>query len=201
MDKIAFDFDNTLVSCISSDYEVYRLTCIELALSCIEMSRYSLLRNAGKYADILSETHVTDRDGFKKTREKYGENELLNMNDAPILNYNLLTKIASKYDLYIISSRNSMRLLEAQVDKLGWSSFFNLRCVPRISEIQVIYDKKRILNEILPKYFVGDKSSDLAAASGASVTPILVETGFWRVDYPGIQSFKDVNYFLKKLIR
>ncbi len=199
MHRIAFDFDNTLVDCLPSDYAVYLATCSVLDLVGVDLDRYERLRRGGQFNQILRETHVENVHVFQKTRRELSLDENFCLNDVPILETQLLDLVCRNGPLVIISARDSKAILDKQIQLLGWEDYFEWYCVPRGTEEAVAEAKKIRLQEEGATHFVGDKLSDIRAAKAACAVPVLVKTGFWHVTDEGAMVMRDVNDFLRYL--
>jgi phosphoglycolate phosphatase-like HAD superfamily hydrolase len=199
MRRIAFDFDNTLVDCLPSDYAIYLATCNKLLLPSLSLNRYEQLRRAGSFNQILEETYVTNETVFRQVRNKFALNEEFCLKDKAILDIRLLLLVHDSDAFAIISSRDKKEILDKQIGMLGWRKHFQLYCVPRGTDDFVAEAKKGLLIEFNATHFVGDKLSDVRAAKNAGVVPVLVRTGFRHVPAEGAVVAKDVNAFLCSL--
>lgn len=199
MKTIGFDFDNTLVDCIRSDYAVYTATCRAGGLTPLPLDFYAPLRRKGRYDEVLSGTGVVDREAFLVERNRIALDESLCHDDALILDVQLLDRLAEKFHLAIVSSRESEEGLRRQVRKLGLERYFTVNVVPRGEAALVARAKQAILTELDVAHFVGDKLSDLDATHGTAAEPVLVATGFQPVTTTA-RTFPDVNHFVRTLL-
>jgi phosphoglycolate phosphatase-like HAD superfamily hydrolase len=197
MTRFAFDLDNTLIDCIYSDFEIYSQSCVAIGVKPLAYDVYSDLRRSGRMDLIMDELDLKKRSDFYSVRSLLSKNESIMFLDRAILDINVLRTLMQKSAFAIVSSRDSSDILEEQIDRLGWRDVFKCYCVPRASDAAVVDAKAACLSDFMADFYVGDKKTDLLAAQKAGVVPVLVKTGFWKVEPLGDWVFENVNEFLQ----
>jgi phosphoglycolate phosphatase-like HAD superfamily hydrolase len=192
--NIAFDFDNTLIDSSNSDYEIYRLTCVNIGVCPLCFVDYIQIRKSGKLIELLNSSGVNS-ELFFSVRSIVALDESLMRNDELIVDLNLLAAVKNIYQIYLVTKRRDLSEVVYQCNALS---------LPIDQENIFVTGPDGRKEDIFKKYnfdlYVGDSRADEQSCIAAGLTFMRVDTGFDRVS-TARNSYANVNYFLLQMLK
>ncbi|QYM97238.1 HAD family hydrolase [Dickeya ananatis] len=176
--NIFFDFDGTL---IDSKLRQYELFCKLVPESHFSYEEYwDIKRNRINQEKLLVDFFSYKPEQLhyiKKTWMDEIENPDNIEKDTPFDGVEqLLSQLSKKCDLYLVTARQSTDVVKHQVDKFGWSSFFEKLLVTNQIHTKVDLIRESV-NYNSTDIFVGDTGEDIKTGKLLGIKTIAVTYG------------------------
>lgn len=202
--KIIFDLDDTLIKTKKRHYNVvksfFNSKCIE---GFVDFETYQNLRLSGlsNFEIITSFVDINQLDFKKFWLSNIEESSFLDL-DKNLINLKLLKdiKLKFKFNFHVVSLRSNKFNALNQVRGMNFYSEFKEFIFLSHSDLN---PKIQILKELNKnkevEFFIGDSYTDYEAAKQNHIKFIHVQTGWEKRHDVYVESFKDINYALKKI--
>lgn len=174
--KIAFDFDGTLVDVGRRDWCIYQELLREQNFECLEFKPYWEQRRQKTPLDQLLPRGI-DLKSYVEKRSKWMERRVFLELDTLFENVNdVLQKLAPKYELWVVSSRSHEIYLIDQMFDMDIYYQFEDRIV-------ITNDKRRVFQTLKPSVVIGDTENDIEPAKSLSIPTIAMTTGIRSAEF------------------
>ncbi len=177
--NIFFDFDGTLIDC--------RIRLYNLFIELVPESNFTFdeyweikRRRIDQKKLLMGTFNYSEEDvkNFKiKWLNKVEEKERLKSDTPFQFSKIILEKLHLKYNLFVVTNRQSKQLVIGQIKSYGWSSFFQKILVTEQLQTkeELIKSNCQVSSE---DYFIGDTGEDILTGKSLGIKTIAVASGF-----------------------
>lgn len=177
--NIFFDFDGTLIDCRTRLYNLFVELVPESNFTFDEY--WEIKRKKIDQKKLLMGTFNYSEEDVKKFKIKWlnkvEEKERLKSDTPFQFSKIILEKLHLKYNLFVVTNRQSKQLVIGQIKSYYWSSFFQKILVTEQLQTkeELIKSNCQVSSE---DYFIGDTGEDILTGKSLGIKTIAVASGF-----------------------
>ncbi|MDS1315137.1 HAD family hydrolase [Aliarcobacter butzleri] len=177
--NIFFDFDGTLIDCRIRLYNLFIELVPESNFTFDEY--WEIKRRRIDQKKLLMGTFNYSEEGVKRFKIKWlskvEEVERLKCDLPFCYSEVLLKKLYEKYNLFVVTNRQSKQLVIEQIKSYGWNSFFQKILVTEQLQTkeELIKNNCQVSSE---DYFIGDTGEDILTGKSLGIKTIALASGF-----------------------
>lgn len=177
--NIFFDFDGTLIDCRTRLYNLFVELVPESNFTFDEY--WEIKRKRIDQKKLLMGTFNYSEEDVKKFKIKWlnkvEEKERLKSDTPFQFSKIILEKLHLKYNLFVVTNRQSKQLVIGQIKSYYWSSFFQKILVTEQLQTkeELIKSNCQVSSE---DYFIGDTGEDILTGKSLGIKTIAVASGF-----------------------
>jgi phosphoglycolate phosphatase-like HAD superfamily hydrolase len=202
--NIFLDLDGTLLDIESRYLNLFEYMCKIFQINKISSSEFWEQKRSGETnIQILSQLDY-DKNLSVNFHNKWvsliEENFWLGFDSLQIDTVDFLNWLIEKeFKIFLLTGRNNRQSLIQQLKKLGIHHYFEN--IFNVDTSEMVVQKKFLLEEHKPEFFIGDSEFDYFACNNSSIKFFCVSNGFRNKNFLEANNIPNINENLKEVVK